>query len=268
LAGVALASLLLSPVSMLSAGPAEEKAREEASTPAQKAKRPATREEIESRASRVVKDAAGQEAESAGEAARLAREAKQAAEKAIETLAAATPEPQASGRPGTRGAPPSRAGKARPAAAPATRGRPRPPARVTSRPLTILRPRNVAIDLTLTDERSDRAVSARAARLVVRDGGVGRIDAQLGTSPEEGRAADEVPLSAEARPRLLGGDRIRLQLAVRYGLPAEGEEPASPGMTQKLDLVLKNGVVVQAAVVSDSAHGRRIVLEVKATLAD
>ena len=173
-----------------------------------------------------------------------------AAALAATTLLAQTPGPNASPKP--RPAPEK----------PEARSEKEPPPRPVPAQLA-----NVRVDVKIVDERAGQPVITKTISLTVADRNNGSIRASAEESPgAKGEnsalpaAFRSVPLNLDAGP-VIEGNRIRLQLGLEYNSVDPRLE-----LKQRLGLVLEDGKELRVTQSADPMSGRRISLEVTATI--
>lgn len=124
---------------------------------------------------------------------------------------------------------------------------------------------NVQVEVTISDQMGSEAPEKKVVSLVVADGAFGRVRANGATLIQ----GNHVPLdlNVDARPRLLAGDAIRLELTLQYvpispGKPEPGPRPTN--LNQSLTVILQNGKPMTVSRAADPASNRRITVDVTA----
>lgn len=176
--------------------------------------------------------------------------------------------------------PPGQPGQTAPAPVPPRQANPLPPMRLQGQPI------NVRIELTITDQTGSAPAVKKTVLMTVADEerGAIRSNAQIARATTvkpvaEGGAyrMENVPLSIDATPTVLGDSRIRLRLNLEYDVVGgTSSNAATPGtapgsldnsqVRQSLGVVLTSGVPLVVAQSADPHSDRRVSLEVKATV--
>ena len=163
---------------------------------------------------------------------------------------------------------------------PARQSNPPPPMRLQGQPI------NVRIEVTITDQTGTAAAVKKTVLMTVADEERGSIrsNAQIvRTQPSLGQVSvgppriDNVPLSIDATPTVLGDTRIRLRLNLEYDVAggttaSPAGQAGTPGtvdnsqVRQSLTVMLTTGVPLVVAQSADPHSDRRVSLEVKATI--
>ena len=128
---------------------------------------------------------------------------------------------------------------------------------------------NVRIELTIT-ETIGTTPETKIVSMLASDANWGRVRSQGSARPNAAPGFDAVVLNVDARPTLLSGDSLRLELTVEYMPPMP--EPSSSADTtrparlhQSLNVILKSGQSVQVSRAVDPVSKRTTAVEVTAT---
>jgi hypothetical protein len=128
---------------------------------------------------------------------------------------------------------------------------------------------NIRIDLTIT-ETASAAPEVKSVSLLASDANWGRVRSQGSARPNALAGFESVVLNVDARPTLLTGDSLRLELIVEYvpAMPeatpsADTERPAR--VHQSLNVILKSGQALQVSRAVDPVSKRTTTVEVTAT---
>jgi hypothetical protein len=152
-------------------------------------------------------------------------------------------------------APPSKPAPAPGVVQPAT---PKPPA-AQQGPKTRGRDVNVQVELTITDQTGSAAAEKKVVSLIAADWTFGRVrsGSSLGV------------LNVDARPRILDGDRMLLELTIEYNPPqAEGTPPSRrpTPLNESLSVILQNGKPMLISQAADPVTDRKITVEARASI--
>jgi hypothetical protein len=126
---------------------------------------------------------------------------------------------------------------------------------------------NIQVELTISDQMGTEAPEKKVVSFAVADGTYGRVRASAAAIV----GGERVPLdlNVDARPRLLAGDAIRLELTLQYA-PA-GPSKIDPGtrptnLNQSLTVILQNGKPLTISRAVDPASNRRVTVDATATV--
>jgi hypothetical protein len=120
---------------------------------------------------------------------------------------------------------------------------------------------NLQVELTITDQTGTAPGEKKTVSMVIADATFGRIRSTV--------RPDHSYLNVDARPRLLDGDRILLELTVEYtpALPSGGPTSRYPAaLNQSLSLILQNGKPMSISQAADPAADRRMTVDVRASV--
>lgn len=126
---------------------------------------------------------------------------------------------------------------------------------------------NIQVELTISDQMGTETPEKKVVSFAVADGTPGRVRAS-GATLIQGNTVP-LDLNVDARPRLLAGDAIRLELTVQYvpvspGKPEPGPRPTN--LNQSLTVILQSGKPMTISRAADPASNRRITVDVTATV--
>jgi hypothetical protein len=170
-----------------------------------------------------------------------------AAEQAQATPAPAQPPPP----------PPAPAGKA-PRAKAIGREIPPPPPPPPADPV------NIRVEVVLKEQRGDGVAVQKNVMVTAGNGSWGRLRSSV-----ESREFGAAPLNVDARPRVLAGGLVQLELTVEYylGQPADPKTGiVKTGLNESLNVILENGKPLLVTQSADPLSERRVTMEVKATV--
>lgn len=119
---------------------------------------------------------------------------------------------------------------------------------------------NVRLELTITDQGTGASPAVRTVTLLGADRSVNRIRTQVHPNLKAGE------LNVDARPQILQGDRIQLNLTVEYRPGVSGSSELAPHTSQSLVVVLQDGKPLLLSQSADPNSDRKVKLEVKATI--
>jgi hypothetical protein len=120
---------------------------------------------------------------------------------------------------------------------------------------------NIQIELTISDQLGSGKPEPRVVSMLVADGAFGRIRSR-GAEP----AAVET-LNVDARPEVIGNDRLALELTLEYVPPrAEGAPRRPAGLNEQLTVILQNGKPLLISQAADPLADRKTTVEVRATI--
>lgn len=148
---------------------------------------------------------------------------------------------------------------------------PTPPAQAPAPPVRDPEPPgkavNVQVELTISDQMGSEAPEKKVVSFAVADGTYGRVRASGATIIQGERVP--LDLNVDARPRLLAGDAIRLELTLQYVPVSPGKAEPGPrptNLNQSLTVILQNGKPMTISRAADPASNRRITVDVTATV--
>lgn len=124
---------------------------------------------------------------------------------------------------------------------------------------------NLHVELTITDQTGSAASEKKTVSLMVADGTSGRVRSSAGVGP----AGPGATLNIDARPTLVGNDKILLELTVEYWPPAIAREGAGvrpSALNESLSVILQNGKPLVISQAADPATDRRMTVEVRASI--
>jgi len=146
-------------------------------------------------------------------------------------------------------------------------GKEQPPPRKNAREI------NVQIEITISDQIGGGVAEKKIVSMTVAEGTYGRVRASPDSEPVAvGSAVIGIvgtKLNVDARPWLLDGDRIRLELMVEYA-PLQRSSQATQRPTrlnESMTVFLQNGKPMVISQAADPAVDRKVVLEARVTIA-
>lgn len=124
---------------------------------------------------------------------------------------------------------------------------------------------NVQIELTIIDQTGTAAPDKKVVSLLTADQRMGRIRANAETSkPSLGRVGTN--LNVDARPSLLDGERILLELTLEYTPLRDSDVVRPTNLNESLTVILVNGKPLTISQAADPITDRRMTVEAKATI--
>ena len=132
---------------------------------------------------------------------------------------------------------------------------PQPPRKMRGRDL------NVQVELTISDHLGNAAPDKRVVSMLIADGAFGRIrsiaDASIAV------------LNVDARPEILEGDRLLVEMTIEYKpLAPDGagatKRPAP--LNEQLTVILQNGKPLLVSQAADPMSDRKMTVEVRASI--
>jgi hypothetical protein len=157
------------------------------------------------------------------------------------------------------------------AAPPQPPAAPRVPTVPPSPPMPPPKQVNVQLEFTITDQTGSGAPDKKTVSMIAADGTMGRVRSYAGAqSPRTGGPPVPVSLNVDARPRILSGDGVQIELTIEYRpLPAASQskpEVETSMLNQSLTVILQNGRPLIVSQAADPLTDRKIVVEAKATV--
>ena len=130
---------------------------------------------------------------------------------------------------------------------------------------------NVQLEFTITDQTGSGAPDKKTVSMIAADGTMGRVRSYAGAqSPRTGGPPVPVSLNVDARPRILSGDGVQIELTIEYRpLPAASQskpEVETSQLNQSMTVILQNGRPLIVSQAADPVTDRKIVVEAKATV--
>ena len=130
---------------------------------------------------------------------------------------------------------------------------------------------NVQIEFTISDQTGSGAPDKKTVSMIAADGTMGRVRSYAGAqSPRTGGTPIPVSLNVDARPRILGGDGVQIELTIEYRpLPASTQskpEVETSMLNQSMTVILQSGRPLIVSQAADPVTDRKIVVEAKATV--
>jgi hypothetical protein len=126
---------------------------------------------------------------------------------------------------------------------------------------------NLQIEITISDQPGGEAPQKKVVSMLVADQTMGRIRASANAAQKVGFVG--TGLNVDARPVMLEGDRILLELTVEYTPHREGGQVTqSPTvLNESLSVILQSGKPMVVSQAADPVTDRKMTLEVRATVA-
>ncbi len=124
---------------------------------------------------------------------------------------------------------------------------------------------NVRIELVITDQRGAEPPVVKRVNVTVGDGMNGSIRSQSHV-----RGVGDLPLHADAKPRILQNGKILLSLQLQYDLPDDTTEAVGSTLRRQLQesvgVILADGVTLEISQSADPITDRRVTVEARATI--
>lgn len=174
-------------------------------------------------------------------------------------------------QPGQAPQPPVQRPPGKPPATPAPTPVGQPPAEppLPPGPVRKLRGRdaNLQIEITISDQLGGEAPQKKVVSMLVADQTMGRIRASAQAQRDKVGFVG-TGLNVDARPVMLEGDRILLELTVEYTPYRESQVTQSPTvLNESLSVILQSGKPMVVSQAADPVTDRKMTLEVRATVA-
>lgn len=125
---------------------------------------------------------------------------------------------------------------------------------------------NVRLDVTITDQTSGDQPALKTLTLLAADGSWTRVRSEGIAWTTGGQYP--ISLRVDARPRLLQGDKVHLEMIFEYKPTAPEPKPGASATTlsESCDIVLDSGRALVISQAADPNSDRKVKLEVKATI--
>jgi hypothetical protein len=160
--------------------------------------------------------------------------------------------------------PPQRPGTTRPSPAP-----PPPPGVLAVEATRRVRGRelNLQVEITISDQSGTLAPEKKVVSMLVADSTMGRIRASA-DAQRAGMGMVGTGLNVDARPSVLEGDRILLELTVEYTPLREGGQVTQRPtiLNESLSVILQNGKPMIVSQAADPVTDRKMTVEVRASI--
>jgi hypothetical protein len=118
---------------------------------------------------------------------------------------------------------------------------------------------NIQIELTISDQLGAAKPETRVVSMIVADGAFGRIRSSADNGVEK--------LNIDARPELLDGDRLSVELTVEYVPPrADGAARRPAMLNEMLTVILQSGRPMLISQAADPLADRKTTVEVRASI--
>lgn len=126
---------------------------------------------------------------------------------------------------------------------------------------------NIRVVLTITDERAGQAPETKRVSLIAADRQWGRVRAD-GQVMVMQKSLFPVQLYVDARPRILDGGRVQLDLSLQHQLADGGTDAAAAPtkLSESFTVFLDSGAPLVVSEAVDPATGRKTTVEVVATV--
>ena len=126
---------------------------------------------------------------------------------------------------------------------------------------------NLQIEITISDQLGGEAPQKKVVSMLVADQTMGRIRASANAQRDKVGFVG-TGLNVDARPVMLEGDRILLELTVEYTPYRESQVTQSPTvLNESLSVILQSGKPMVVSQAADPVTDRKMTLEVRATVA-
>jgi len=161
--------------------------------------------------------------------------------------------------------PPTKPGSKPPATLPLPEPAPPPPG-----PVRKLRGRdlNLQIELTISDQLGTQAPEKKVVSMLIADGTFGRIRASADAVRTGITGMVGTGLNVDARPTVLEGDRVLLELTIEYSPLREGSQVTQRPtvLNESLTVILQHGKPMLVSQAADPVTDRKISVEVRASV--
>jgi hypothetical protein len=128
---------------------------------------------------------------------------------------------------------------------------------------------NIRIELAIT-ETSGTTPETKIVSMLASDANWGRVRSQGSARPNATADFESVVLNVDARPTVLSGETLRLELTVEYVPPTAEASPATDTerparMHQSVNVILKSGQALEVSRAVDPVSNRTTTVTVTAT---
>ena len=128
---------------------------------------------------------------------------------------------------------------------------------------------NIRIELAIT-ETSGTTPETKIVSMLASDANWGRVRSQGSARPNAPADFESVVLNVDARPTVLSGDTLRLELTVEYVPPTAEASPAAyterpARLHQTVNVILKSGQALEVSRAVDPVSNRTTTVTVTAT---
>jgi hypothetical protein len=127
---------------------------------------------------------------------------------------------------------------------------------------------NLQIEVTISDQLGTQTPEKKVVSMLVADATFGLIRASADAQQQSGVGMVGTGLNVDARPTVLEGDRILLELTVEYTPFREsGKVTQRPTvLTEKLTVILQSGKPMIVSQAADPIADRKMSVEVRASI--
>ena len=139
---------------------------------------------------------------------------------------------------------------------------PGPPRKLGGRDL------NLQIELTISDQLGTQAPEKKVVSMLIADGTFGRIRASADAVRTGITGMVGTGLNVDARPTVLEGDRVLVELTIEYSPLREGSQVTQRPtvLNESLTVILQNGKPMLVSQAADPVTDRKISVEVRASV--
>lgn len=139
---------------------------------------------------------------------------------------------------------------------------PGPPRKLRGRDL------NLQIELTISDQLGTQAPEKKVVSMLIADGTFGRIRASADAVRTGITGMVGTGLNVDARPTVLEGDRVLLELTIEYSPLREGSQVTQRPtvLNESLTVILPHGKPMLVSQAADPVTDRKISVEVRASV--
>lgn len=126
---------------------------------------------------------------------------------------------------------------------------------------------NLQVEITISDQLGTQTPDKKVVSMLVADGTFGRIRASA-DAQRTGLGMVGTGLNVDARPTVLEGDRILLELTVEYTPFREGGQVTQRPtvLNESLSVILQSGKPVTVSQAADPVTDRKMSVEVRASI--
>lgn len=128
---------------------------------------------------------------------------------------------------------------------------------------------NIRVEVAINDQTGAAEPGQKTVTMIVADGHTGNVRSTAHVR-YAGDRYRPIEINADARPTIIAGNRIQLDLGLEYqpvgGSPNESGPEGMTRMTQRQSLILESGKPLLVAQAADPASDRKVTVQVTATI--
>jgi hypothetical protein len=125
---------------------------------------------------------------------------------------------------------------------------------------------NVQVEITLADQLGTAAPDKRVVSMLIADAALGRIRSTVGGGIVVANIEPGAVLNIDARPEILDGDRIALELTIEYRPATTDSGKRLAQLHEMLTAILQNGKPLLISQAADPVSDRKMTVEVRASI--